>query len=471
MPATNSLNISSTGLVYYNSTTGLFSVGLDLSGQKIIVGDTSKGANYSTIAAAIAASSSKSVIYIQEGTYTENLTLGNDISIVSLSVSAGINASAGGSTSNTKIIGKLSVSNGTSTIQGVYLETNGDYIAEVTGTGNLSFFNCYFQATNNVPFRTSNASGNIFLECCSSNLDQTGLSLYNISAGSIWAKYSFFYNQGGSTTLPTLSSGKATFEYCYSQCPFASSSTGEITLETCRIETYTIGATGLTTAGSVSSVVNNCNFYTGGGSSIDIGSGSTVFLTNSTVRSVATNAITGSGILYLGSVDFNGSSASTSINTSTINNLITRLGSTRTSGISFDDGVNTLQNFVDVTSFTPALQFGGSSTGITYAARSGSYTRLGKTITFQLSIELSNKGSATGSATITGLPVGSSSVNILNVSASALTFSGMVNGRLPGGASTTISLDQWASGGSRGQLDDSSFTNSTFIQLTGTYVI
>ena len=37
-----------------------------------------------------------------------------------------------------------------------------------------------------------------------------------------------------------------------------------------------------------------------------------------------------------------------------------------TNQITFDDGTNNLANFVDSTSFTPSVEFGGGTTGITY---------------------------------------------------------------------------------------------------------
>lgn len=54
--------------------------------------------------------------------------------------------------------------------------------------------------------------------------------------------------------------------------------------------------------------------------------------------------------------------------------------------------------------FTPTLRFGGGTTGITYASRLGGYIKIGKLVTVEINITLTNKGSSTGGATITGLP-------------------------------------------------------------------
>lgn len=65
---------------------------------------------------------------------------------------------------------------------------------------------------------------------------------------------------------------------------------------------------------------------------------------------------------------------------------------------------NTLDDYEEGT-FTPTLQFGGSTTGITYSStRLGSYTKVGRMVYGAIRFALTSKGSATGLATITGLP-------------------------------------------------------------------
>lgn len=56
-------------------------------------------------------------------------------------------------------------------------------------------------------------------------------------------------------------------------------------------------------------------------------------------------------------------------------------------------------------SWTPALAFGGASTGITYSTQVGRYYRIGSLICAFFNITLTSKGSATGAMTISGLPV------------------------------------------------------------------
>jgi hypothetical protein len=63
-------------------------------------------------------------------------------------------------------------------------------------------------------------------------------------------------------------------------------------------------------------------------------------------------------------------------------------------------------------SFTPNIQFGGSQTGVTYGTANGRWTRVNGYVTCTVTIVLTNKGSATGQASIGGFPI-TSSVNLL----------------------------------------------------------
>lgn len=64
---------------------------------------------------------------------------------------------------------------------------------------------------------------------------------------------------------------------------------------------------------------------------------------------------------------------------------------------------NTLDDYEEGT-WTPTLSFGGGSTGITYLTRIGSYIKIGRLVFIDFEIDLTSKGSSTGSALISGLP-------------------------------------------------------------------
>jgi hypothetical protein len=83
--------------------------------------------------------------------------------------------------------------------------------------------------------------------------------------------------------------------------------------------------------------------------------------------------------------------------------------STSGSGITFpatasiSSNANTLDDYEEGT-WTPAVTFGGGSTGITYSAQGGTYTKIGNTVRLGITIDLSSKGSSTGRLAISGVP-------------------------------------------------------------------
>lgn len=64
---------------------------------------------------------------------------------------------------------------------------------------------------------------------------------------------------------------------------------------------------------------------------------------------------------------------------------------------------NTLDDYEEGT-WTPGLTFGGASTGIVYVNRIGRYTKIGRLVILEFDLSVSNKGTATGLALITGVP-------------------------------------------------------------------
>lgn len=54
--------------------------------------------------------------------------------------------------------------------------------------------------------------------------------------------------------------------------------------------------------------------------------------------------------------------------------------------------------------FTPELEFGGASTGITYSSNTGKFTVYANVVYYVANIVLTSKGSASGNATVHGLP-------------------------------------------------------------------
>jgi hypothetical protein len=81
---------------------------------------------------------------------------------------------------------------------------------------------------------------------------------------------------------------------------------------------------------------------------------------------------------------------------------------------------NTLDDYEEGT-WTPSVTFGGGSTGVTYSARNGYYTKIGNLVYLTCLINLTSKGSSAGQFRIAGLPfTTTSSTNYRATSTSVL---------------------------------------------------
>jgi hypothetical protein len=123
--------------------------------------------------------------------------------------------------------------------------------------------------------------------------------------------------------------------------------------------------------------------------------------------------------------------------------------------------------------WTPALAFGGGSTGMTYSTRTGRYTRIGNRVFTEAYFQLSAKGSSTGVATITGMPFASDTAvsqafairpgNMAATIGDTYLVAAFSN-------STTIQIDRM-SGGSPTQLADTDFTATSYVAISANYKV
>ena len=117
-------------------------------------------------------------------------------------------------------------------------------------------------------------------------------------------------------------------------------------------------------------------------------------------------------------------------------------------------------------SWTPSLVFNGGSSGMTYSSRYGQYTRIGRTVFFDASFNLSAKGSSTGSAVIRGLPFSGQTYGAGG--AFGFSFTGLTGAVTIYIAASELALYQANSGGFS-TMDHTSFTNDTAIRVSGFY--
>jgi hypothetical protein len=162
------------------------------------------------------------------------------------------------------------------------------------------------------------------------------------------------------------------------------------------------------------------------------------------------------------------SSGAATLNSASVTNLLTASGGR----IAFpatqnpSSGANTLDDYSEGT-WTPALEFGGGSTGIVYSSQQGRYTKIGNIVYLQIIIVLTAKGSSTGSATVTGLPYsqigGTTSGGVLLTYYNAL--SGITGALLGNVLGTTINF-RVAGATAATAVNDTHFTDTSDFQCS-----
>jgi uncharacterized protein YaiE (UPF0345 family) len=138
---------------------------------------------------------------------------------------------------------------------------------------------------------------------------------------------------------------------------------------------------------------------------------------------------------------------------------------------------NALDDYEEGT-WTANINFGsntGSSTGATYSQSTGNYVKIGNLVHVQCRVTLTNKGSSTGNANITGMPFSSNaggSLSIVPLSCWYSSFTGVTRGQVIIGRidnnSAGIEL-RFLDGNNEAVLNDTHLTNSSTVAISGTY--
>lgn len=140
------------------------------------------------------------------------------------------------------------------------------------------------------------------------------------------------------------------------------------------------------------------------------------------------------------------------------------------SSISFDSGSNLMSHYT-VTTFTPTLAIGGSTTGISYSSRSGTCIRIGKFASITMQMVLSSKGSNSGDLRISlGFTTNSAANLYFPFAGQAITLplnGQFILGQLIG---NDIFLYNTENGGSAGPMDNTMIGNSTELYFNFNFV-
>ena len=145
-------------------------------------------------------------------------------------------------------------------------------------------------------------------------------------------------------------------------------------------------------------------------------------------------------------------------------------------GISFNGdtaAANALDDYEEGT-WTMGVSFGGASVGVTTDSNIGTYTKIGRQVMVSGLIQLTSKGSSTGSAKITGLPFTIAS-STGNYSAASLRLTninftnqfqgfGVIN-------ATTIALEEVTILGVNTDLTNADFANNSAVIVSLTYFV
>lgn len=312
---TNGNVLTSDGTNWSSST---LPASTDYRTAKLIVsaGGSTNGANYTTIASAMTAAASGETIFVQPGTYVENLTLKPGVSI------AGFNSGTpwfGDTAPATIIRGIHTLASGAFFFSNVKLQLNSGASAIFTGssTTNITCQSCIISYYGSTSAFVCGAAGIVNLWNCIGD-DSAGTSttqilsldavaatarVYNCSFNVTGNNFASISSSGGmemynsSITNSITTSGTATFLAYNSLIGVASLN-----------RTLTLGGTGTNT-------IYNCIVSGGTASAISIGTGATLTICNSTIQSSNTNAITGAGTIKYNGLSFAGTSST--INTTT----------------------------------------------------------------------------------------------------------------------------------------------------------
>lgn len=279
----------------------------------------------------------------------------------------------------------------------------------------------------------------------------------------------------GNCVTDAVTVTKTTTELKFTGCTFANvngtavnfsgsaANAGNLTLTGNKIQ-----STGVLAGASSAVRIGNSGSVNIVGNKIDSHAG-----TNSAIRldgTIADATIVGNGVRMSSGTDFqNVGTVARLVLAGNDSNLATSaLQGVRTGNKTNADG-NVLDWYEEGT-FTPTVTFGGLSTGITYGAQIGEFTRVGNRVHFNLRMLLTSKGSATGAMLINGLPYANVNPTALahrlnNITAGLGELSAFI-----GSGSTSVQLGKMgAAAVSFTQFTDADVRNDLDVQIAGTY--
>lgn len=258
-----------------------------------VVGSTG---GYSTIQSALNAANTAGggIVYVQPGTYTENLTLFGTTAVVGV---AG-NSDAGTTGNTITIVGvHTPPTTGSFNFSNVKLQSSTHiFSSSAAGSASLNLLNCIVAITSGFIFNLANWTGDLIAYNVADSSTNNGV--VTNSGGSSCFFISATLGNGTGQTMSTT--GSVTLEEVDLKCPW-SAATG--TVINCN---YTNFSQTVTAANNSTGSFLNCIFNTGATPALTMSSSAAINIRNSSITSSNNPAITGAGAgtLTLGGVDF-----------------------------------------------------------------------------------------------------------------------------------------------------------------------
>jgi hypothetical protein len=135
-----------------------------------------------------------------------------------------------------------------------------------------------------------------------------------------------------------------------------------------------------------------------------------------------------------------------------------------------DADANTLDDYEEGI-FTPTVSFSGAAVGVVYGTRSGSYTKIGNRVMGECRVDLTNKGTSTGNASIDGIPFVPAKDSVVDVFVAGA-YAGLtskVQGLLATGVASVLPFLQGTT--APAQLTDANFANTTSIRVSFSFPV
>ncbi len=187
--------------------------------------------SYQTITAATAAASSGDVIFIREGTYTEDWTAKAGVSYIG--IERGTVTIVGVTTVNTT---------GNFLFQNLAFQTNGNVAIDISG-GNApttTFSTCDFTATDFQLLSLTSGFGSTDFQHCFFDIANTGITLFGTGASGQPVKWTYCIvsNSGGSSTVSINNMSEFTFNWSACLVPLRSTGNGTFNIANSILNTF-----------------------------------------------------------------------------------------------------------------------------------------------------------------------------------------------------------------------------------------